>query len=84
LDGLAILSGGTDGEDGPCDVAGAVVTSEVAALARRRRLRPSDFIDLNDEYTFFGQAGGHLDTGGGTHTNVGDLRVACIHGPLFR
>jgi glycerate-2-kinase len=34
----------------------------------------------NNEYAFFAQAGGHLDTAGGTNTNVGDIHIACING----
>jgi glycerate-2-kinase len=78
LTGLAILSGGTDGEDGPCDVAGAVVTQEVLESARAKTLTPVDYLRHNNEYAFFASTTGHLDTAGHTHTNVSDLRVACI------
>jgi hydroxypyruvate reductase len=64
LTNLAILAGGTDGEDGPCDVAGAIVTEETLEQARRCQLEPADFLDQNNEYAFFNEAGGHLDTGG--------------------
>jgi hydroxypyruvate reductase len=79
LHGMAILAGGTDGEDGPCDVAGAVATQEVLTAARDRGLDPNCYMQGNNEYTFFAQAGGHLDTGGGTNTNVGDIHIACIN-----
>jgi len=79
LEGMAILAGGTDGEDGPCDVAGAIVTPEVLNQARDRNLNPAPFLENNNEYAFFTQVGGHLDTGGGTDTNVYDVRVACIN-----
>jgi glycerate 2-kinase len=78
LQGIAILAGGTDGEDGPCDVAGAIATQEVLIASRAQVLNPASFLEHNNEYTFFAQAGGHLDTGGGTNTNVCDIRVACI------
>jgi hydroxypyruvate reductase len=80
LAGIAILAGGTDGEDGPCDVAGAVATQEVIEVARELGLHSDDFIRDNNEYAFFERTGGHLDTGGGTDTNVGDIRVACVGG----
>ncbi len=80
LAGLAILSGGTDGEDGPCDVAGAVASLEVLAAARAQQLDLRQFLLNNDEYAFFARTGGQLSTGGGTGTNVADLRVACLEG----
>ncbi|MCA9075584.1 MAG: DUF4147 domain-containing protein [Planctomycetaceae bacterium] len=75
LSGIAILSGGTDGEDGPTDAAGAVVDAELVRLARERGLNPGDFLATNNSYPFFDQSGGLLKTGP-THTNVMDLRVA--------
>lgn len=76
-DKLAILSGGTDGEDGPTDAAGAFLNSFVIDEARRIGLEPADFLAINNSYEFFDQAGGLLKTGP-THTNVMDLRVAVV------
>jgi glycerate-2-kinase len=77
LAGIAILSGGTDGEDGPTDAAGAFIDEEVWQAARERGLDPSDFLRRNDAYHFFAAAGGLLQTGP-THTNVGDVRVVVV------
>ena len=77
LTGTAILSGGTDGEDGPTDAAGACADERVLARARELRLDPKSFLEINDAYHFFEQAGGLIKTGP-THTNVMDLRVALI------
>ncbi len=74
---LALVSGGTDGEDGPTDAAGAVVDESVAAEAPRLGLNPRDYLARNDAYTFFERAGGLLKTGP-THTNVCDLRVLLV------
>ena len=72
--GAVILSGGTDGEDGPTDAAGAVADDALLAEARRLGLHPRPFLDRNDAYPFFEATGGLLKTGP-THTNVMDLRV---------
>jgi len=77
LDRIAILSGGTDGEDGPTDAAGAIVDQELWRNVRTLKLHPEPFLAINDSYTYFESAGGLLQTGP-THTNVMDLRVALI------
>ena len=75
MDGLAILSGGTDGEDGPTDAAGAVCDAEILVAARDQQLNVADYLAINNSYAFFERTGGLLRTGP-THTNVMDLRVA--------
>jgi glycerate-2-kinase len=77
MPGLAILSGGTDGEDGPTDAAGACADARVIAQARRLGLAPGSFLERNDAYHFFEQSGGLIRTGP-TQTNVMDLRVALV------
>ncbi len=72
--GIAILSGGTDGEDGPTDAAGAVVDAEVIARAKELNLDPAAFLERNDAYSFFERTTGLIKTGP-THTNVCDIRV---------
>jgi glycerate-2-kinase len=75
--GLAVLSGGTDGEDGPTDAAGAVADAELIESARALGLDPVAYLANNDSYSFFAHAGGLIKTGP-THTNVMDLRVGLI------
>lgn len=77
LDRIAILSGGTDGEDGPTNAAGAVVDESVRQTALAKGLNPAEFLAINNSYPFFEQTGGLLLTGP-THTNVMDLRVALV------
>jgi hydroxypyruvate reductase len=72
---FCVLSGGTDGEDGPTDAAGALLTSESLAEAKRRGMDAAPFLNRNDSYHFFQPLGGLVRTGP-THTNVCDLRVA--------
>ena len=77
LDGACVLSGGTDGEDGPTPAAGAWADASVASSAATLGLDPRDFLARHDSYRFFEQAGGLLKTGF-TGTNVMDLRVALV------
>lgn len=74
LDGIVILSGGTDGEDGPTDAAGAVIDADVWSVASSQGLDPADYLRRNDAYHFFDATGGLIKTGP-THTNVCDVRV---------
>jgi hydroxypyruvate reductase len=75
--GVVMLSGGTDGEDGPTDAAGALISEEILATAKSRRMNPRDFLERNDTYHFFAPLGGLLKTGP-TETNVCDLRVIVV------
>jgi glycerate-2-kinase len=77
---LAVLSGGTDGEDGPTDAAGAVADEALVRLAKASGLHPSDFLSINNAYPFFDHLGGLLRTGP-THTNVMDVRVGLVWRP---
>lgn len=74
---ICLLSGGTDGEDGPTDAAGAVVDAEIIAAAHARGFDAADFLRRNDAYHFFQPLGGLIKTGP-THTNVCDLRVVVV------
>ncbi len=77
LDRIAILSGGTDGEDGPTNAAGAVIDEPLRQTALAKGLDPAEFLAINNSYPFFEQTSGLLLTGP-THTNVMDLRVAVV------
>jgi hydroxypyruvate reductase len=76
-DGLALLSGGTDGEDGPTDAAGALVDEAIIELAARLGLDPTEDLRRNNAYRFFDACGGLIKTGP-THTNVCDIRVVVV------
>lgn len=62
----------TDGEDGPTDAAGAVVTSATKQRAQALGLGPTAYLKNNDAYTFFERVDGLIKTGS-TGTNVNDL-----------
>jgi hydroxypyruvate reductase/glycerate 2-kinase len=79
-DGLqraVVLSGGTDGEDGPTDVAGAVADAQTLPLARQYALEAGAYLSRHDAYTFFERIGGLIKTGL-TQTNVMDVRVILV------
>ncbi len=75
--GIVLLSGGTDGEDGPTDAAGAILDASVLSAAQKRGLDPSDYLARNDAYHFFEPLGALIKTGP-THTNVCDVRVVVV------
>jgi glycerate 2-kinase len=77
LAGHVILSGGTDGEDGPTDAAGAIADETTLGRAVALGLDPADFLRRHDSYTFFNATGDLLRTGL-TQTNVMDVRVLLI------
>jgi hydroxypyruvate reductase/glycerate 2-kinase len=68
MKGVAVLSGGTDGEDGPTDAAGAVADETTPHDGA------ADALARHDAYPFFDRVGGLVRTGP-TGTNVADLRV---------
>jgi len=78
MSGICLLSGGTDGEDGPTDAAGAIADDAVIHAARRLDLDPTEYLEDHNSYEFFERTGGLLITGP-THTNVMDVRVALIN-----
>ncbi len=69
---VAIITLATDGEDGPTDAAGAVVTGESGSRAAHLGVSPADALQRNDSYLFF-TALGDLVKMGPTGTNVNDL-----------
>jgi glycerate 2-kinase len=69
---IFLITLGTDGEDGPTDAAGAVVTGESAWQAERLGVDAADHLSRNDAYAFFDTLG-DLIRMGPTGTNVNDL-----------
>jgi len=77
LKGVCLLSGGTDGTDGPTDAAGAVVDGDTVDRALAKGLNPREFLAENNSYHFFQNLDDLLITGP-TNTNVMDLRVVLV------
>ena len=72
LENVMLIALATDGDDGPTDAAGAVVTGESAQRAGTLGLDAADYLARNDAYPFFESLGDLLKTGP-TGTNVNDL-----------
>jgi hydroxypyruvate reductase len=77
VQGVGLLSGGTDGEDGPTDAAGAWLDDAVRHRAQQLGLEANPFLKRNDAYHFFEACDALLKTGP-THTNVCDLRIVLV------
>jgi hydroxypyruvate reductase/glycerate 2-kinase len=74
---MTFLSGGTDGNDGPTDAAGAIVDSDTYLQAISEKIIPEKYIEAFNSYNFFRKAGGHVITGP-TMTNVMDVMVMIV------
>lgn len=74
---IVVLSGGTDGGDGPTDAAGAIADNNTFKRAESTGLNPLHFLSNNDSYHFFKQLDDLLITGP-TNTNVMDLRIILV------
>jgi hydroxypyruvate reductase/glycerate 2-kinase len=74
---VVVLSGGTDGEDGPTDAAGATADEQTLVKAAGLGLAPADFLARHDAYHLFDATGDLLRTGL-TQTNVMDVRVLLV------
>jgi len=76
-EGVHVLACDTDGIDGSEDNAGAMVTPDTLECVNRLGLDARAYLENNDSYGFFEQAGGLLITGP-TCTNVNDFRAVLV------
>ncbi|KJU86473.1 hydroxypyruvate reductase [Candidatus Magnetobacterium bavaricum] len=74
LDGVTLLSAGTDGTDCVDDAAGAIVNGYTTMRARKMGLDPIQYLNNNDSYNFFKHLGDLFITGP-TQTNVMDIQL---------
>lgn len=72
LEDILLLSLATDGDDGPTDAAGAVVTGQTQARAKAAGLDADKYLARNDSYAYFNSLGDLLKPGY-SGTNVNDL-----------
>ncbi len=78
MEGITFLSAGTDGTDGLTDAAGAIVDGGTVRKARAIGMSPEAYLESNDSYHFFANAGGLLITGP-TGTNVMDIQITLLN-----
>ncbi|MDY6972877.1 MAG: DUF4147 domain-containing protein [Thermodesulfobacteriota bacterium] len=74
---VVVLSGGTDGNDGPTDAAGAVVDPLSVRRGKDSGMEAADVLDNNDAYRFLEKTKDLLITGP-TNTNVMDVRLVLV------
>ena len=72
-----VITLATDGEDGPTDAAGALVSGDTFKSARKVGLDAEEFLNNNDSYHFFERIGSPIKTGP-TGTNVNDLTLGFV------
>jgi glycerate 2-kinase len=77
IEGITLLSAGTDGTDGPTDAAGAVVDGDTIIKAREMGLDPLEYLNNNDSYNLFSKTDSLIVTGP-TGTNVMDIQIILI------
>ncbi|MFD1631419.1 glycerate kinase type-2 family protein [Pseudopedobacter beijingensis] len=77
---ITLLAGGTDGGDGPTNVAGAIIDNSTVENAAQKNVNPKDFLAQNNSCHFFKETGGHINTGP-TNTNVMDLVIVLVDNP---
>jgi glycerate 2-kinase len=75
LKNVMVIALATDGEDGPTDAAGAVVSGVSAQKAESLGMSVADYLSRNDAYSFF-EAMNDLIRIGPSGTNVNDLTLA--------
>ena len=77
LEGVTVLSGGTDGEDGPTDAAGAIADADTASILAGHDIDAEVAVSRHNAYEVFTRVGGLIKTGL-TGTNVMDVRVILV------
>lgn len=73
-----ILSGGTDGTDGPTDAAGAIADQGILTMLTNKNLSIEQSLDNHDAYHFFEQTNDLVKTGP-TQTNVMDIMLGILN-----
>ena len=77
---IEFLSGGTDGQDGPTDAAGAIADDSMIQKCELEGLEAENFLEDNDSYSLFSDLddGAYLVKTGLTGTNVMDIQALIV------
>lgn len=75
---IVILSGGTDGNDGPTDAAGAVIDYDILRSSEKLNLDYKLFLENNDSYNYFAKTNSLIKTEP-TLTNVMDIQITFLY-----
>ncbi|MFI3189357.1 glycerate kinase [Crenothrix sp. D3] len=73
-----LLSGGTDGRDGPTDAAGGMVDADSLQTMINAGINPTKYLNNNDAYNALHSSNDLLITGT-TGTNVADLQILLLY-----
>jgi len=79
IEGVTLLSAGTDGIDGSTDAAGAIVDGKTIKRAKALGINPEEYLNNNDSYNFFKKID-ELFITGATGTNVMDIQIIIVEG----
>ncbi len=71
---VVVAGFGTDGTDGPTEVAGALVDGQTVLRAKKKGLSIEKYLENHDSYTVFNKLSSHIITGP-TKTNVNDIYI---------
>lgn len=77
LEDVVVVGAATDGNDGPTDAAGAIVSGETVGRAAALGLEAKRFLSDNNSYELFQRLGDLIVTGP-TNTNVNDLTLVLV------
>lgn len=77
---IEFLSGGTDGQDGPTDAAGAIADDHLIQKCTLEGVEAETFLENNDSYTLFSDLdeGAYIVKTGLTGTNVMDILALIV------
>ena len=78
VNNCALISFATDGEDGPTDAAGGIVTGKTIQIGLDLGLDSQNYLNENNAYEYLEKTGALIRTGP-TGTNVNDLVLMCAY-----